>query len=175
MEDGKMKKVKMLSGLCIAGMLAIASLSGCEANETKSNANQQESQKEREMKEADKAAMEYLRAYIDVDTVKLNELLYKKNKFYEEHVVNPGASKQLNNRFDLDRYDLDEGKKEYYYHIRYYHPVEERQRGMDLKIVKDEKDGKWKNYDWAWSSNNSVDSIVGSMKPAHVHKWGQKE
>jgi hypothetical protein len=46
---------------------------------------------------------------------------------------------------------------------------------MDLKMVKDEKDGKWKNYEWAWEDNYSLESIVGSMKPTHVHKWGQKE
>lgn len=175
MEDEKMKKVKMLSGLCIAGMLAIASLSGCEANETKSNANQQESQKEREMKEVDKAAMDYIKALIEVDTVKLNELLYNKYEFYEKHVVDPGASKGVGERYDLYRYDLKEGKSEYYYHVVYYHPVEKAQKSEDLKIVKDEKDGKWKNYKWAWDVNNSLDAIVGSMKPAHVHKWGQKE
>lgn len=170
-----MKKVNMVSGLCIAGVLAIVSLSGCETSETKGNTKQQESQKERDMKEADKVAMEYVRAFIDMDTKKLNDLQYKKFNFGEDEVVNPDASKNLNNRFDLDRYDLNEGKNEYYYHVRYYHPVEERQRGMDLKMVKDEKDGKWKNYEWAWGSNYSVDNIAGSMKPVRVHKWGQKE
>lgn len=175
MEDGKMKKVKLLSGVCIAGMLVLGGLSGCEANETKSTANQQESQKEKDMKEADKAAIEYLRAFVEMDTKKLNDLQYKKFDFGEDKVFNPGASKKMNNRFDLERYDLNEGKNEYYYHAKYYHPEEERQRGFDLKIVKDEKDGKWKNYEWAWSRSNSVDSIVGSIKPVHVHKWGQKE
>ncbi|MEH6892374.1 hypothetical protein V7024_22455 [Bacillus sp. JJ864] len=170
-----MKKVNMVSGLCIAGVLAIASMTGCAASETKGSTKQQESQKERDMKEADKAAIEYLRAYIDVDTKKLNDLQYKKFNFGEDGVINSGASKNLNNRFDLDRYDLNEGKNEYYYHVRYYNPVEERQRGMDLKMVKDENDGKWKNYEWAWGSNYSVDNIVGSMKPVRVHKWGQKE
>lgn len=175
MEDRKMKKVKMLSGVCIAGMLVLGGLSGCEANETKSTANQQESQKERDMKAADQSALDYLKNFIDMDTKKLNDLQYKKFNFGEDEVVNLGASKKLNNRYDLERYDLNEGKNEYYYHARYYHPVEERQRGMDLKIVKDEKDGKWKNYAWAWDANNSLESIVGSMKPTHVHKWGQKE
>lgn len=170
-----MKKVNMVSGLCIAGVLAIASLSGCGANETKGNTKQQESQKERDIKEADIAAIEYLRAFIDMDTEKLNTLHYKKFEFMKQGVRSPNASQEMENRYDLERYDLNEGKNEYYYHIRYYHPVEKRQRGMDLKMVKDEKDGKWKNYDWAWGSNNSVESIVGSMKPVRVHKWGQKE
>ncbi|MES1054491.1 hypothetical protein FOA24_38285 [Bacillus thuringiensis] len=170
-----MKKMKFVSGMCVAGMLVLGGMAGCGTNETKSTATQQESQKERDMKEADKAAMEYVRAYIDVDTIKLNELLYKKNKFYEEHVVNPGASKGLNNRYDLNRYDLDEGKNEYYYYVKYYDSAEKIQTSLELKVVKDEKDGKWKNYEWAWDSNNSLESIVGSMKPIHVHKWGQKE
>lgn len=164
--------MKFVSGMCVAGMLVLGGMTGCGSNEKKSTENQQESQKERDMKEADKAAIDYLKNFIDMDTKKLNDLQYKKFNFGEDEVVNLGASKNLNNRYDLERYDLNEGKNEYYYHVRYYHPVEERQRGMDLKIV---KDGKWKNYAWAWDSNYSLASIVGSMKPAHVHKWGQKE
>ncbi|MBG9578470.1 hypothetical protein ABE42_04360, partial [Bacillus thuringiensis] len=72
-----MKKLRMLSGLCVAGMLMVTGVAGC-SNETKSNANQQEVQKERDMKEADKAAMEYVRAYIEMDSNKINDLLYKK-------------------------------------------------------------------------------------------------
>lgn len=170
-----MKKVKFVSGMCVAGMLVLGGMAGCGKSETKSTANQQESQKERDMKEADKAAMEYVRAGIDVDIAKLNDLQYKKFDFGEGIVSHPGASKELNNRYDLERYDLSEGRNEYYYHVRYYHPVEKRQRGAVLKIVKDEKDGRWKNYEWAWGSNYSLESIVGSMKPTHVHKWGQKE
>lgn len=165
----------MVSGLCIAGVLTIASLSGCGASETKGNTKQQESQKERDMKEADKAAIEYLRAYIDVDTKKLNDLQYKTYEFMKPGVVNPNASQKMKERYDLERYDLKEGKQEYYYHVKYYDPVEERQRGLDLKMVKDEKDGKWKNYEWSWDRNNSLDAIVGSMKSIYVHKWGQKE
>ena len=37
------------------------------------------------------------------------------------------------------------------------------------------EDGKWKNYEWNWDGHNSLDSIVGSIEPVHVHKWGQKE
>ena len=80
MEDGTMKKFRMLSGLCVAGMLMVTGIAGC-SNETKSITNQQESQKERDMKEADKAAMEYVRAYIEMDAKKLNELQYKKFNF----------------------------------------------------------------------------------------------
>jgi hypothetical protein len=177
MKKMKKKMTKFVSGMCVACMLVLGGMTGCGSNEKKSTANQQESQKERDMKEADKAAMEYVRAYIDVDTIKLNQLLYKKNKFYEEHVVNPGASKELNNRYDLNRYDLAEGKNEYYYYVKYYDEgsVEKGQTSLELKMIKDEKDGKWKNYEWAWGDNYSLESIVGSMKPTHVHKWGQKE
>lgn len=175
MEDGKMKKMKFVSGICVAGMLVLGGMTGCGANETKSNANQQESQKERDMKEADKAAMEYVKAYIDVDTKKLNDLQYKTYEFMKPGVRNPSMSQQMKERYDLERYDLKEGKQEYYYHVKYYDPAEGAQRGLDLKMVKDEKDGKWKNYEWSWDRNNSLDAIVGSMKPTHVHKWGQKE
>ena len=37
-----MKKLRMLSGVCVAGMLMVTGITGC-SNETKSNANQQES------------------------------------------------------------------------------------------------------------------------------------
>lgn len=174
MEDGTMKKLRMLSGLCVAGMLMVTGITGC-SNETKSNANQQESQKERDMKEADKAAMEYVRAYIEMDAKKLNEFQYKKFNFGDDEVVNPGFGEKLKDRYDLDRYDLKEKENEYYYHVRYYHPVDEAQRGMDLRIVKDEKDNKWKNYEWAWGNSNSVSAIAGSIKPTRVHNWGQKE
>ncbi|MBR9741436.1 hypothetical protein CWC47_24585 [Bacillus paranthracis] len=171
MEDGRMKKLRMLSGLCVAGMLIVTGIAGC-SNETKSNANQQESQKERDMKEADKAAMEYVRAYIEMDTKKLNDLQYKKYKFMEEGVRNPNISQEMKERYDLLRYDLKEDKNEYYYRVKYYDPVEQAQMGLYLKMVKDEKDGKWKNYEWNW---NNLNSTVGSMEPVHVHKWGQKE
>ncbi|QHV47598.1 hypothetical protein C1N66_31875 (plasmid) [Bacillus cereus] len=171
MEDGTMKKLRMLSGLCVAGMLIVTGIAGC-SNETKSNANQQESQKERDMKEADKAAMEYVRAYIEMDTKKLNDLQYKKYKFMEEGVRNPNISQEMKERYDLLRYDLKEDKNEYYYRVKYYDPVEQAQMGLYLKMVKDEKDGKWKNYEWNW---NNLNSTVGSMEPVHVHKWGQKE
>ncbi|TKH19529.1 hypothetical protein FC697_20165 [Bacillus wiedmannii] len=170
-----MKKMKFVSGMCVAGMLVIGGMAGCGTNETKSTANQQESQKERDMKEADKAAMEYVRAFIEVDTVKLNELLYNKYKFYEEHVVDPGTSKEMGERYDLYRYDLKEGKKEYFYKIQYYHPVKETKSTMELRIVKEEKDGKWKNYEWSWDTHYNVSDFAGSIKPIHVHKWGQKE
>lgn len=171
MEDGKMKKFRMLSGLCVAGMLMVTGVAGC-SNETKSNANQQESQKERDMKEADKAAIEYVKAYIEMDTKKLNDLQYKKYKFMEEGVRNPNISQEMKERYDLFRYDLKEDKNEYYYRVKYYDPVEQAQMGLYLRMVKDEKDGKWKNYEWNW---NNLNSTVGSMEPVHVHKWGQKE
>lgn len=170
-----MKKTKFVSGMCVACMLVLSGMSGCGTNETKSTVNQQESKKEREMKEADKAAMEYVRAFIDLDSTKLESLFYKPYKFMEGGNSHPGANKGIEERYDLYRYDLKEGKDEYYYHVKYYHPVQERKRVMDLKMVKDEKDGKWKNYEWAWEDNYSLESIVGSMKPTHVHKWGQKE
>lgn len=171
MEDGTMKKLRMLSGLCVAGMLMVTGVAGC-SNETKSNANQQESQKERDMKEADKAAMEYVRAYIEMDTKKLNNLQYKKYKFMEEGIRNPNISQEMKERYDLYRYDLKEDKNEYYYRVKYYDPVEQAQMGLYLRMVKDEKDKKWKNYEWNW---NNLNSTVGSMEPVHVHKWGQKE
>lgn len=171
MEGGTMKKLRMLSGLCVAGMLMVTGVAGC-SNETKSNANQQESQKERDMKEADKAAMNYVRAYIEMDTKKLNDLQYKKYKFMEEGVRNPNISQEMKERYDLFRYDLKEDKNEYYYRVKYYDPVEQAQMGLYLRMVKDEKDGKWKNYEWNW---NNLNSTVGSMEPVHVHKWGQKE
>lgn len=171
MEDGTMKKLRMLSGLCVAGMLMVSGVAGC-SNETKSNANQQESQKERDMKEADKAAMQYVKAYIEMDTKKLNNLQYKKYKFMEEGVRNPNISQEMKERYDLFRYDLKEDKNEYYYRVKYYDPVEQAQMGLYLRMVKDEKDGKWKNYEWNW---NNLNSTVGSMEPVHVHKWGQKE
>ncbi len=171
MEDGTMKKLRMLSGLCVAGMLMVTGVAGC-SNETKSNANQQESQKERDMKEADKAAIEYVKAYIEMDTKKLNDLQYKKYKFMEEGVRNPNISQEMKERYDLFRYDLKEDKNEYYYRVKYYDPVEQAQMGLYLRMVKDEKDGKWKNYEWNW---NNLNSTVGSMEPVHVHKWGQKE
>ncbi|MGY1465743.1 hypothetical protein ACW4EZ_31450 (plasmid) [Bacillus toyonensis] len=169
-----MKKLRMLSGLCVAGMLMVTGVAGC-SNETKSNANQQESQKERDMKEADKAAMDYVRAYIEMDSNKINDLLYKKYDLGKDEVMNPGASKGMKERYDLYRYDLKEGGNEYYYRVKYFDSVENAQMGRKLRMVKDEKDKKWKNYEWAWDSNNSLDSIVGSVKPIHVHKWGQKE
>ncbi|PEF35110.1 hypothetical protein [Bacillus wiedmannii] len=170
-----MKKMKFVSGICVAGMLVLGGMTGCGADETKSNAKQQESQKERDMKEADKAAMEYVKAMIDVDIARINDLQYEKFDFGEGVIPSPGASKSIGERYDLYRYNLKEGKEEYYYHVVYYHPVEKAQKSENLKMVKDERDGKWKNYKWAWDANNSLDAIVGSMKPAHVHKWGQKE
>ncbi|MEB9624022.1 hypothetical protein BK741_17810 [Bacillus thuringiensis serovar iberica] len=170
-----MKKMKFISGMCVAGMLVLGGMAGCGSNETKSTANQQESQKERDMKEADKAAMDYVRAGIDVDIAKLNDLQYEKYDFGEGSIPHPGASKEMKERYDLYRYDLKEGKAEYYYHVVYYHPIQKAQKSEDLKMVRDEKDGKWKNYEWAWGTVNSLESTVGSMKPTHVHKWGQKE
>ena len=176
MEDGKMKTLHKLSGLCVAGMLMVTGIAGC-GNETKSNATQQESQKERDMKEADKAAVDYLRAYIEMDTKRMNELHYEKYDFGEDEnkILHPGISKDMKNRYDVFRYDLQEGENEYYYRIKYFDPVQQGQMGLYLRMVKDKKDGKWKNYEWAWDSNNSLNSIVGSVKPVHVHKWGQKE
>lgn len=174
MEDGTMKKLRMLSGLCVAGMLMVTGIAGC-SNETKSNANQQESQKERDMKEADKAAMEYVRAYIEMDSNKINDLSYKKYDLGKDEIMHPDASKGMKERYDLYRYDLKESKNEYYYRVKYFDPVENAQMGIKLKMVKDKKDGKWKNYEWNWDGHNSLESIVGSIEPVHVHKWGQKE
>lgn len=174
MEDGTMKKLRMLSGLCVAGMLMVTGVAGC-SNETKSNANQQENQKERDMKEADKAAMEYVRAYIEMDSKKLNELQYEKYDFMNNEVRNPNKSQGMKERYDLYRYDLKENENEYYYRVKYFDPVENAQMGMKLKMVKDKKDGKWKNYEWNWDRHNNLESIVGSIEPVHVHKWGQRE
>jgi hypothetical protein len=175
MEDEGNEKMKFVSGMCVAGMLVIGGMVGCGTSETKSTANQQESQKERDMKEADKAAMVYIRELIELDSSKLEALLYKPYEFIEGGKTYPGISKEMKERYDLYRYDLKEEKEEYYYHVVYFDPVEKRQRSEDLRMIKDEKDGKWKNYEWAWDANNSLESIVGSMKPTHVHKWGQKE
>ena len=126
------------------------------------------------MKEADKAAMVYIRELIELDSSKLEALLYKPYEFIEGGKTYPGISKEMKERYDLYRYDLKEEKEEYYYHVVYFDPVEKRQRSEDLRMIKDEKDGKWKNYEWAWDANNSLESIVGSMKPTHVHKWGKR-
>ncbi|WP_410991013.1 hypothetical protein [Bacillus cereus] len=170
-----MKKMKFVSGMCVAGMLVLGGMTGCGSNEKMSTENQQESQKERDMKEADKAAMVYIRELIELDSSKLEALLYKPYEFIEGGKAYPGIGKEIKERYDLYRYDLKEEKEEYYYHVVYFDPVEKRQRSEDLRMIKDEKDGKWKNYEWAWDANNSLESIVGSMKPTHVHKWGQKE
>ncbi|MGQ4286627.1 hypothetical protein ACS4JF_18935 [Bacillus thuringiensis] len=169
-----MKKMKFVSGMCVASMLVLGGMAGCGTNETKSTANQQESQKERDMKAADKAAMEYVRAYIEMDSVKLESLFYKPFKMGEGNSY-PGASKDMRERYDLYRYDLKEEKKEYFYQVQYYHPVKETKSTMELRIVKDEKDGKWKNYEWSWDTHYNVSDFAGSIKPKHVHKWGQKE
>ncbi|MEB9822149.1 hypothetical protein P4K54_24080 [Bacillus cereus] len=169
-----MKKLRMLSGLCVAGMLMVTGVTGC-SNETKSNANQQEIQKERDMKEADKAAMDYVKAYIEMDSKKLNELQYEKYDFMNNEVRNPNKSQGMKERYDLYRYDLKENENEYYYRVKYFDPVENAQMGMKLKMVKDKKDEKWKNYEWNWDRHNNLESIVGSIKPVHIHKWGQKE
>jgi hypothetical protein len=174
MEDGTRKKLRMLSGLCVAGMLMVTGIAGC-SNETKSNANQQESQKERDRKEADKAAVEYLKAYIEMDSNKINDLLYKKFDLGKDEIMHQELAKEMKERYDLYRYDLQEGEDEFYYRIKFYDPVEKAQMGLYLRMVKVKKDDKWKNYEWAWDSNNSLNSIVGSVKPVHVHKWGQKE
>ncbi|HHL0973914.1 TPA: hypothetical protein ACQUHP_005608 [Bacillus cereus] len=169
-----MKKLRMLSELCVAGVLMVMGVAGC-SNEKTSNANQQESQKERDMKEADKAAMEYVRAYIEMDSKKLNELQYEKYDFMNNEVRNPNKSQGMKERYELYRYDLKENENEYYYRVKYFDPAENAQMGMKLKMVKDEKDGKWKSYEWNWARHNNLESIVGSIKPVHIHKWGQKE
>ncbi|EJR63847.1 hypothetical protein IK5_05826 [Bacillus cereus VD154] len=169
-----MKKLRMLSGLCVAGMLMLTGVAGC-SNETKSNANQQESQKERDMKEADKAVMDYVKAYIEVDSGKLAAFVYEPFDFVDSGVRHPGASQGMGGRYDLYRYDLEEGENEFYYGVKFFDPVEDGPVGMELKMVKDEKDGKWKNYGWTWDWDHNFESIVGSVEPVHVHKWGQKE
>ena len=80
----------------------------------------------------------------------------------------------MKERYDLYRYDLQEGEDEFYYRIKFYDPVEKAQMGLYLRMVKDKKDNKWKNYEWAWDSTNSLNSIVGDVKPVHVHKWGKR-
>lgn len=97
----------------------------------KSTANQQESQKERDMKEADKAAMVYIRELIELDSSKLEALLYKPYEFIEGGKTYPGISKEMKERYDLYRYDLKEEKEEYYYHVVYFDPVE---KGREVKI-----------------------------------------
>lgn len=174
MEGEKMKTLHKLSGLCLTGMLMITGVVGC-SNETKSNATQQESQKERDMKEADKAVIDYVNAEIEVDYDKLAQLLYEPLKDGDSGVKHPGASKDMGKRYDLYRYDLGEGKDELYYFIKYYDPVQETKKNLELKMVKDEKDGKWKNYSWTWNWHHNIKDVTGNMKPVHVHKWGQKE
>ncbi len=174
MEDGTMKKLRMLSGLCVAGMLMVTGVAGC-SNDTKSSTNQQESQKERDIKEADKAVMDYVKAEIEVDYGKLATLVYEPLKDEDRSVRHPGASKGMQNRYDLYRYDLEEGKNELYYAVKFYDPVKNGTVKIELKMVKDKKDDKWKNYSWTWNWEHNIKDIVGSMKPVHVHKWGQKE
>jgi hypothetical protein len=168
--------MKFVSGMCVAGMLVIGGMVGCGTSETKSTANQQESQKERDMKEADKAAMVYIRELIELDSSKLEALLLKPYEFIEGGKTYPGISKEMKERYDLYRYDLkEEEKKSTIIMLYILIPLKKRQRSEDLRMIKvDEKDGKWKNYEWAWDANNSLESIVGSMKPTHVHKWGKR-
>ncbi|MED3466105.1 hypothetical protein [Bacillus mycoides] len=156
-----MKIMKLNFKFLILGMLALISISGCQMESDKA-------------KEADKVAMEYIRAYIDMDTKQLNDLSYKTYDFGPDKVGNPGASKKIGSKYDLYRYELDGKKNEYYYKVVYYDPVEDKKLRESLYILQD-KNGAWKNSEWAWGSTHNLDSIVGSKEPKHVHKWGEGE
>ncbi|HDR6289245.1 TPA: hypothetical protein QCU33_005377 [Bacillus cereus] len=169
------KRLGYVVGVCLAGGLLMTTLAACQSTESKTEAV--ESPKVLDMKAADKAATEYMKAYIDMDKKKLNELHINKYDFLNgDGVKDPGASDKLKDRYELFRYDLNEGSNEYYYKARFYHPANGGRSSVELRIMKDKKDGKWKNYGWAWEASHSLESIVGNTKPVQVHKWeGERE
>ncbi|HDR4948309.1 TPA: hypothetical protein QCR51_004897 [Bacillus cereus] len=162
-------------GACLAGVLLATTLTGCQSTESKTDAV--DSQKALDMKAADKAAFEYMKAYIDLDNDKMNDLHINKYEFLPgEKVTYPGASDKLKDRYELFRYDLNEGANEYYYKARYYHPATGGRSSVELRMMKDKKDGKWKNYGWAWGDTHNLESVVGDTKAVQVHKWeGERE
>lgn len=162
-----------LVGVIVAGGLIVTTLTACQSTKNEVVDNQ----KSINIKAADKAALEYMQAYIELDNKKMNELHINKYEFLKEYnVTYPGASDKLNGRYELFRYDLEEGSNEFYYKARYYHPGTGGKSSVELKMIKDKKDGKWKNYGWAWGDTHNLESIVGDKKPIQVHKWeGERE
>ncbi|MBT2576899.1 hypothetical protein J7E43_05690 [Bacillus sp. ISL-8] len=169
------KTMGYLVGAFLLGAFFTTTLTACQFTESKTDAV--DSQKALDVKEADKAALEYMKSYIDLDNKKMNELHINQYKFLKgEDVTYLGASDKLKGRYELFRYDLEEGSNEYYYKARYYHPGTGGKSSVELRMMKDKKDGKWKNYGWAWGSTHNLESIVGDKKPVQVHKWeGERE
>lgn len=167
------KKWGYVAGVCLTGILLTTTLAGCQSSESKTGAV--ESQKARDMKEADKVAVEYLKALVDMDKKKMNELHIKKYDFLPgKEVTYPEASEKLKDKYDLYRYDLGTKENEYYYKVRYYDPTDGAKRNIEFHITKDPEDGKWRNYQWGYISD--FESIVGDTKPVQVHKWeGERE
>lgn len=167
------KTLGYLVGAIVAGGLIVTTLTACQSTKSEVVDNQ----KSIDIKAADKAALEYMKAYIELDNKKMNELHINEYEFLKEYnVTYPGASDKLNGRYELFRYDLEEGSNEFYYKARYYHPGTGGKSSVELKMIKDKKDGKWKNYGWAWGDTHNLESIVGDKKPIQVHKWeGERE
>ncbi|MCE0553136.1 hypothetical protein LQK80_00620 [Bacillus thuringiensis] len=70
----------------------------------------------------------------------MNELHINEYEFLKEYnVTYPGASDKLNGRYELFRYDLEEGSNEFYYKARYYHPGTGGKSSVELKMIKDKK------------------------------------
>lgn len=103
-------------------------------------------QDHQELKQADKAVYQYIKAAVEGD-----DDLYRKVTVKDAHGILetghhafPNNAKNMKERYFIKRFDHDFKDNTLYYYIEYYSPAHDMKYADNLEMIKDQ-DGKWKS------------------------------
>jgi hypothetical protein len=126
---------------------------------------------------ADQAVYEYIKA-----SVEGNDQLFKKVLVHSAQGVlqngyyaHPGLAKKMGNRYVIERFPNYYNENKLYYHIEFYHALNDKYYGENLLMVKE--NGKWKStYLGGISANEMKTAIAGHENEGvlvHTYKEGE--
>jgi hypothetical protein len=134
--------------------------------------------KHEDLKNADEEVYQYIKA-----SVEGNDQLFKKvlvpsaqGVLQEGYYAHPGLAKKMGNRYLIKRFPNHYDENKLYYHIEFYHAINEKYYGENLLMVKGE-DGKWKSTLLGGiSADEMKHAIAGHEKEGvlvHTYKEGE--
>jgi hypothetical protein len=136
------------------------------------------SQKNAELKNADKAVYEYITA-----SVEGNDQLFKKvllpsaqGALQAGYYAHPGLAKKMGNRYLIKRFPNHLDEKKLYYRIEFYHAINEKYYAQNLLMIK-EKNGHWKSTTLGGISAREMKNAIAGHENegvlVHTYKEGE--
>jgi hypothetical protein len=136
------------------------------------------SQKHEDLNNADQAVYQYIKASVEGNDHLFEKVLVPSAQgvLQKGYYAHPGLAKKMGNRYVIKRFPNHYNENKLYYHIEFYHALNEKYYGENLLMVKG-KDGKWKStYLGGISSDEMKQAIAGHEKEGflvHTYKEGE--